>query len=177
MELYGLRKAQPDELETLIAIDDEASTLYTNAGLHISFANNHPFIVAESIRWARAIEQELAHVAVNEHNQPVGFVVFCLVDGEPYLDQIAVHPDRMRQGAGTALLKLAITWSGDQPLWLTTYSHLSWNKPYYERHDFVQMPENACGPQLREILRDQRSVLPDPDQRIAMVNRSTSNNA
>jgi GNAT superfamily N-acetyltransferase len=171
---FSLRVANPDELQKLVAIDDEASALYAKAGLKIEFKKDHPFVVAESLRWTRAIEQGLAHVAVNRQDKPIGFATLRFVDGEPYLDQISVLLSYMRCGVGASLLNHAISWSGERSLWLTTYAHLPWNRPYYERHGFVTITEDECGAELRTILLEQRAVLPDPDQRIVMVRRCSS---
>lgn len=174
MNTFSLRKARSTELQTLIAIDDEASTLYEQAGLKFELGKDHPFAAAEAIRWAAAIERGFAHVAVDCQDMPIGFIALCFVDGEHYLDQLAVRRDNMRGGVGTALLRYAIAWSLNDPLWLTTYSHVLWNRPYYERHGFVVVPEHACGPELCAILQGQRSALPAPDQRVAMVRRCSS---
>lgn len=168
---FTIRAARSNELKALVAIDDDASELYAQAGLELAFEKAHPFVVAESARWAAAIERGLAHVAVDADDRPIGFMTLGFVDSEPYLDQIAVRRSSMRRGVGTALLRHAFEWSASQSLWLTTYSHLPWNKPYYERHGFVTVLESACGSELRAILREQRAVLPDPDKRIAMVRR------
>ncbi|TBR38466.1 N-acetyltransferase [Marinomonas agarivorans] len=164
-----LRQAYPDELQALISIDDNASQLYAEAGLVIEFESDHPFVVDESVRWAEAIQKGLAYVVTNEYDTPIGFMTLDFVDQVPYLDQLAVHPDYMRQGVGSRLLDFAIAWSDKKPLWLTTYSHIAWNKPYYEKHGFTAVPEEGCGPQLRDILNKQRAALPAPEQRIAMV--------
>ena len=171
MAKFSLRAARPDELHNFVAIDDAASELFAEAGLDIALDEGHPFVVAESLRWASAIEQGFAHVAVNRQNIPVGFATLGIVDGEPYLDQIAVLPSYMRCGVGTSLLHHAISWSGGRSLWLTTYAHLPWNGPYYERHGFVTINESEYGPELCAILQAQRAVLPDPSQRIAMLRR------
>lgn len=169
MSDFSIRPAEPGELKTLIAIDDAASQLYKTAGISFDMADDHPFVVAESARWARAIRQGSAYVVVDSSGTPVGFITLKLVDHEPYLDQLSVHPDHMRQGLGTRLLDRAIEWSGDRPLWLTTYAHVPWNKPFYERHGFIPVSENQCGPDILAILDHQRAALPEPAQRIAMV--------
>lgn len=169
MPSFSLRMARPNELPKLVDIDDDASVVYVQAGIKIKLDKNHPFVVAESVRWARAIERGLAHVAVDRDDEPIGFATFGFVDGEPYLDQIAVRVRHMRRGIGAALLDRAISWSNGRPLWLTTYSHLPWNRLYYERHGFVMIQESECGLELRAILAEQRAALPDPEQRIAMV--------
>lgn len=169
MSLPSLRNAAPEDLETLIAIDDEASKLYAQAGLNLDLGRDHPFVIAEAKRWAGAIDQGLVYLAVDRHGRPVGFATCGIVDREPYLDQLSVMPACMRQGIGTILLKRAIQWSARRPIWLTTYGSIPWNRPYYERHGFVEVPENKLGPDLQDILREQRRVLPKPEDRIAMV--------
>lgn len=174
MKSFSLRPARPDELHKLIAIDDAASELYAQAGLDLALTKDHPFVVAEAVRWAGAIEEGRAYVADDWQDEPIGFVTLRLVDGEPYVDQLAVHPHAMRRGIGAALLRQAIAWSADRALWLTTYAHLLWNKPYYRRHSFVSVPDSVCGAELRAILLEQRAALPDPDKRIAMVRAPSS---
>ncbi|MEA5474744.1 GNAT family N-acetyltransferase [Synechococcus sp. CCY9201] len=171
MAEFSLRSARPDELQQIVAIDDQATGLFAEAGLDIALDKEHPFVVAESLRWANAIEEGRAHVAVNCQDIPIGFATFSIVDGEPYLDQLAVLPRNMRCGVGTSLLNHAISWSGGRSLWLTTYAHLPWNGPYYQRHGFATIKESECGPELRAVLWEQRLALPNPDQRIAMVRR------
>lgn len=175
MEGIQIRTARPDELKILVAIDNEATKLYAEAGLQFTLDADHPFVVAESSRWARAIERKLAHVAVDSQDRPVGFITLGFVDSNPYLDQIAVLPFLMRRGVGSALLSQAISWSGERSLWLTTYSHLAWNGPYYERHGFVTVQENEWGSELSVIIQEQRAALPDPSYRVAMVRNLSGN--
>ncbi len=164
-----MRKVMPEELDILISIDEASSELYEAAGIELELDHDHPFVMAESLRWSAAINKGCAYLALDQNNTPIGFITFGMVDDNPYLDQLSVHPDFMRQGVGGRLLGMAISWSGDRSLWLTTYAHVSWNRPYYQRHGFVEVPEASCGPELRGILKEQRSVLPSPEYRIAMV--------
>lgn len=165
------RKAQPDELHLLIAVDDAASELYYQAGLTFDLDDAHPFVQAESARWGESLAQGDVYVALDAKNTIVGFAVLAHKDGEPYLDQLSVHPTAMRQGIGAALLSMALGWSDGRPLWLTTYSHLPWNKPYYEKYGFVEVSEAACAVEIQRILREQRAYLPEPQLRVAMVHR------
>ena len=164
-----IRLARPSELQTLIDIDNAASRLYSDAGLPLEIEEGHPLVVAEIARWAAAIQQGRTFVAIDQADQPLGFVTISIVENGLYLDQISVHPRHMRKGLGTMLIDQALLWSTDNPIWLTTYSHLSWNKPLYEKFGFVEMPEEKCSIQIRKILEDQRTVLPAPEKRIAMV--------
>lgn len=168
-----LRQANLGELAALITIDDAASALYEKVGLHVHFDVNHPFVVAEVSRWEQALLLGCVYVAVDTEGWIAGFIVLGVVDGAPYLDQISVHPDAMRRGIGAVLLEHAVLLSNPRALWLTTYAHLPWNRPYYERHGFEVVREADCGAGLCDILRSQRAVLPDPDQRIVMVRKVT----
>lgn len=56
-----------------------------------------------------------------------------------------MHPDRARQGLGKRLLVTAAAWAQQQglaALTLTTYAHVPWNAPYYERLGFRIMTED-----------------------------------
>jgi len=77
----------------------------------------------------------------------------------------------MRLGVGTCLLSAAeqVFWrAGARALWLTTYAHLSWNRPFYERKGYLTMPEGHCGPDMQRELDYERAWLPEPGDRIAM---------
>lgn len=172
---FNVRKARKTELGALQFIDDKAGELYLEAGLNFDLQDNHPFLLAEAGRWQRSIDSGLTYVVEKEQGDLVGFAVLGFLDSEPYLDQLSVHPDEMRKGIGRTLLRLACEWAGDKPLWLTTYSHFAWNKPFYERYGFVKAREELIGVETKEILKEQRSALPEPDKRIVMVRAATCN--
>jgi GNAT superfamily N-acetyltransferase len=166
-----LRLALPRELELLQDIDDDASDLYSAHGLAIELGLNHPFVLAERTRWLRSAKLERTFLAIDRQGTAVGFAALDLVDGAPYLDQLAVRKAAMRRGIGGLLLGRAAEWAhaaGGSTLWLSTYDHLPFNRPYYERHGYVVVPEAACGPGIREHLDEQRRFLPEPGQRVVM---------
>jgi GNAT superfamily N-acetyltransferase len=169
MTAYTVRAASPDEIDVLVSIDDDSGLLFAQAGLHITLAADDPFVLLERQRWLAALERAQVLLAEDATGAAVGFAVSGVVDGVPYLDQLSVRPSFMRRGLGRELLRRAIeaaTRAGE--LWLTTYGHLSFNRPFYERAGFAVVPDDSCGPELREILRIQRNALPRPEQRVAM---------
>jgi GNAT superfamily N-acetyltransferase len=170
MLTHTLRAARPDEIDLLVAIDDDAGRLYMEAGLAIALAADDPFVLLERARWLAAAQRGDVLIAEDGSGTAMGFMASGVVDGQPYLDQLSVRPAFMRRGLGSALLTRAIEAAGGE-LWLTTYAHLPFNRPFYERAGFVPVPEPACGPELREILRIQRAALPLPEERVAMVRR------
>lgn len=91
------------------------------------------------------------------------------MDGHPFLDQVSVLRSAMRHGIGRMLVEHALKWSARQgELWLTTYDHVPWNGPWYERLGFRRMPEAEHGPELRRTFEAERAALPAPEHRIAM---------
>ncbi|MGC4095075.1 MAG: GNAT family N-acetyltransferase [Polyangiaceae bacterium] len=170
-ERLVIRAALPSEIEWLRAIDDDACSLHAEHGLVIAFPTEHEYARIELARWLRSAELGRAFLAVGEDGTRLGFAALDLVDGEPYLDQLSVRVAAMRRGIGGRLLALAADWArvqGKTSVWLTTYAHLPFNRPYYERHGYRVVPEAECGPGIVAQLDEQRSVLPLPEQRIAM---------
>jgi GNAT superfamily N-acetyltransferase len=166
-----IRPASSADFETIRSIDDDATALYAEHGLTILLAPDHPFARAELARWLRSAELGRAFFALDDAGQPVGFAALDWIDGQPYLDQLSVRRAAMRRGVGGRLLQHVRDWArgaGGSALWLTTYGHLPFNRPYYERHGYGLVPERACGPGIAHHLHEQRLHLPAPDQRVAM---------
>jgi GNAT superfamily N-acetyltransferase len=166
-----IRPALSTDVELIRLIDDDATSLFAEHGLAIELAPDHPFARAELARWLASAEQGRAFFALDEAGQPVGFAALDWLDGHPYLDQLSVRRAAMRRGVGGRLLQHVRDWArgaGASELWLTTYAHLPFNRPYYERRGYVVVPEEACGPGIVHHLHEQRLHLPAPAQRVAM---------
>jgi len=166
-----LRTASVLEIDTLYAIDLDASRLYEQAGLRMEFSSDHEFIVAERARWQQCLSAGTCLLATDTRGEPLGFAATGQLDGEPYLDQLSVRVSAMRRGIGTLLLDAVtemVSDTGGRTLWLITYSQLRWNRPFYERRGFVAVPEDRCGPEIRHELSYQRRWLPLPQQRLVM---------
>jgi GNAT superfamily N-acetyltransferase len=165
-----LQRATPDLIEQAVAIDDDACTLYETVGLRFDIAPDHPFALSEHARWLAAMQRGDGWFAETSAGR-VGLLVLAVAGGVRNLEQLSVRRDSMRQGIGRRLLAHAIEWAGAEPLWLTTYAHLPWNRPFYERHGFTVVPERDCPRAVAADLAQQRRWLPAPEQRIAMSRR------
>jgi GNAT superfamily N-acetyltransferase len=168
---FELRAGRPGELETLCAIDTDACVLFERAGFDVELPPDHPYTVAERARWQRCLDAGTTVVAMDARGASIGFAALDVLDGAPYLEQLSVRDAHTRRGLGSILLGAAIaaaSLDGAAALWLTTYEHLPWNRPFYERHEFERVDEVWCGAAIRREMDLQRRWLPFPEKRIAM---------
>jgi GNAT superfamily N-acetyltransferase len=168
---YAIEVAAPADIRQAIEIDDEACLLYAEAGLVFSLTDDHPFAVSERRRWESDAAAGRLFFARDASGARVGFAALDRFDGAAYLDQLSVRRAAMRRGAGRFLLRHALDWAraaGESSIWLTTYGHLPWNRPFYESEGFTVVPEAEAGPGVRRDLDAQRRALPAPGERVAM---------
>lgn len=161
----------PEEFSTVVSIDDDATQLYARAGIVLGLTDEHPFAVDERRRWRRSLELGRLFFALDAAGAPVGFASLDVLDGEPYLDQLSVRAAAGRRGIGRRLLRHAIGWAEKQPgsgLWLTTYGHVPFNRPFYESEGFVVMPGDTWSAGVLHHVEEQRRWLPAPEHRVAM---------
>jgi len=166
-----LRVARADERALLRDIDDDACQLYEQHGVHLAALADGAFAHAELARWGECLAAQRVFVA-GSAGAALGFAACRFVDGEPYLDQLSVRLAAMRRGVGAALIERACAWGREQGgarIWLTTYDHVPFNRPMYERRGFRVVDERACGPEIAADLEEQRQALPFPEARVAMV--------
>ncbi|EKO38435.1 MAG: putative acetyltransferase [Solidesulfovibrio magneticus str. Maddingley MBC34] len=106
-----------------------------------------------------AKEQGLLWVAVDAVGLPVGYILVQVVDGLALLAQVDVHPDHGSQGLGTALMRHAmgkIREKGFSECYLTTFSDIAWNAPFYAKLGFGIVGEAAMPKALAAILREEQ---------------------
>lgn len=166
-----IRRAELPELDLLAAIDDDASALFAQAGIDVEFPPGHEFLRHERSRWRVCVEAGTTLLAVDEEHRALGFVMLGRLDGDAYIEQLSVRTSAMRRGIGTRLLHAAAALAraaDERALLLTTYAHLPWNRPFYERSGYVVAADDACGPDVARELEVQRRWLPHPEQRLAM---------
>lgn len=164
-----IRRGSVDDIETLSAIDVDAAVLFARANL--CRTRSPEFASAERDRWIDCLQTGTILVAVDPSDGDVGFAALGTVGGEPYLVQLSVRFSAMRRGIGTKLLNAVssnIKAAGGHSLWLITYNHLAWNRPFYERSGFVLVPPDRCSPDMVNELMYQRRWLPMPEERVVM---------
>jgi len=165
----SFRRGTVADLDTLLRIDQDASVLFEQAGLFLDLPESHEFSVSERARIRGSLAAGSAIVAMDPYDTPIGFIAIGALGGLPYVEQISVLPAHMRRGLGAQLLDDAFDFLGDgQAMWLTTYDHLPWNRPFYERRGYTVIAEGECDAGIRRELDFQRRWLPQPERRVAM---------
>jgi GNAT superfamily N-acetyltransferase len=155
---HSVRQARPDEFAGLRRIELEADRLFESVGIG-------PFSNDEG---ENHFEQAALVLVVGD--PPVGFACVELVDGNPHIWQLAVHPDHGRQGRGRALIEATSDWARTEhfaAITLTTFRDVPWNGPFYESVGFVTM--HTLTPELSAIREHERSIGDDDfGPRVAM---------
>jgi GNAT superfamily N-acetyltransferase len=87
------------------------------------------------------------------------FAHVLLLEREPHLEQLAVHPDHQRRGTGTALVRATLQRAGNEGhtrLTLSTYDAVAWNRPFYERLGFEVV--HRPGPRERALIEKEQEM-------------------
>jgi len=166
---YRIRPARPSEAETLRVIEDAAGQSFATVGYPDVAA--HDATPAAALRDA-ATDGALFVAVTAAEDAPVGFLLCSEIDGNLYVQELAVHPDHAGHRLAMPLLAAAEDLArslGLPALTLTTFRNVPWNAPYYERLGFTVMPLDAIGPSLRIVIARQKAAGLDVANRVAMM--------
>ena len=98
-------------------------------------------------------------VVLDAFRQPVGYALLQMVDGYALLAQMDVHPDHGRKGLGAALVMSIAVFLHTQnknALYLTTFTHVPWNAPFYADIGFIALNEEELPSFIRKIINEER---------------------
>jgi GNAT superfamily N-acetyltransferase len=162
-----IRPARPEDIHSLREIESAAGRLFEQIGMR-EVADDEPLSEA-SLRAFQADGR--AWVAVDFSDRPVGYLVAEVLDGNAHIEQVSVRPENMRQGLGRALIDALAAWAtqrGMPALTLTTFAHVPWNGPYYERLGFDRLAESDITPGLQHKRDQERANGLDRWPRVCM---------
>lgn len=151
---YRIEAAIATHIPFLNSIERAAATLFPAGSIP-------DFILSDNVpepMLVDAMQNNALWVALDDNSTPVGYGFVQFVDGVALLAQLDVHPDHGRKGLGTALItKLAEVahQRGATALYLTTFTHVPWNAPFYARLGFVALAEAEQPPALQDILSEE----------------------
>ena len=154
---YWIRLAQAEELHRLQEIERGAAALFRETKYEF-LADGAPLPLEFLLARQRA---GAIWVAATAPDEAVGFAVAFPVDGGLHLHELSVAPSHGRQGLGRRLSEAVCAAGlrdGYDRLTLSTFREVPWNGPFYRRLGFVELPEDALGPRLREIRRQEAAA-------------------
>lgn len=152
MSAYAIRLAHPGDLAQLAEVERAAAALFEPYGFAEQFAEETTPLEA----LAEAARQRRLWIAVDEEDAPVAFALAGELEGNAHLHEIDVHPAHARQGLGRRLIDEVAAWArrrGLAAITLTTFRHVPWNAPYYERLGFRVLGPAELTEALRDVLR------------------------
>ncbi len=94
--------------------------------------------------------------ALANGQRPVGFALAVREAGSAFLQEVDVHPDHQQKGLGRQLIRHVMRWAQAQELacvTLTTFEHVAWNAPFYNRLGFRQLAAHELSNELAEHLQ------------------------
>lgn len=152
---YAIMQAESRHLPLLNAIELAAAQIFPEYYLPEHILSEK--LPMEVLLAAQA--QGLLWAAVEAGGSPVGYALVQVVDGLALLAQVDVHPDHGRQGLGRALIRHAMRriWEqGFSECYLTTFSDIAWNAPFYEKLGFGIVGEADMPQAIAAILREEQ---------------------
>jgi GNAT superfamily N-acetyltransferase/VanZ family protein len=167
---YRLRAAQERDLPALPGIEARAASLFLDYGIPAEELDD----TRSPSELAEALAARQLWVAVDAADRPVGFALVAMVGAALHLEEIDVDPEHGRRGIGSALLERVCAEarrSGRDHVTLTTYAHVPWNAPFYERHGFRVLARGELDPPLRDVVDAEARRIPAPERRVAMRRR------
>lgn len=165
---YRIRPARASEAEAIRAIERAAGQAFASVG-YPDVARHDP-TPAAALRDA-ATDGALFVAVTPADDAPVGFLLCSELDGDLYVQELAVHPDHAGHRLAIPLLAGAEDLArslGLPALSLTTFRKVPWNAPYYARLGFHEMSDNQIGPSLRLVIARQKAAGLDVANRVAM---------
>lgn len=160
-----LRYAQPDEIETVRAIERASARRFV--GVMDDLVEDPPtpaLILADRIAAGGLLTAVLDQTLV-------AFVMFRPVEDSLYVEQIDVLPAFAGQRIGAALLDAVTDKAmarGLGALTLSTFRDIPWNAPWYRRLGFADIADDGLTPGLLEIRHEHLARGLDESQRVFM---------
>lgn len=162
---YRLRRASAADFATLNAIEQAAARIFPAGFLPDEVLNDK--LPLRALEHARQLN--MLWLVQNAEGTPVGYVMLENHDGLTLLAQIDVHPAHGRRGLGAALIRQALAQAqirGVSEVWLTTFSTIPWNAPFYQKQGFCLVDDAAAPDVIQDILSQERAR--GMRQRVAM---------
>jgi GNAT superfamily N-acetyltransferase len=148
-DVVSVQPAVRGDIPSMQAIEIAAGALFAAIGMHdVAEDGAH-----ETELLAGYVAGGRAWVAV-VRGLVCGYALVDTLDGVAHLEQVTVHPDHGRRGIGRLIIDGVAAWAraeGYTAITLLTFRDVAWNGPYYRRLGFVDVADDAMGPELAAL--------------------------
>ncbi|SBV97670.1 putative acetyltransferase [uncultured delta proteobacterium] len=156
MDGYSIIPALPEHAPYLAAVEQAAATVFPPGSIPESIRGDSvplPMLLA-------AVAAGHLWVAVDGGGVVVGFALLQIEEGIALVGEADVVPEHAGKGLGRRLMEAVAQRAaaeGHGALYLTTFSHVPWNMPFYTRIGFSVLPEGSAPPVLKHALLEERA--------------------
>jgi GNAT superfamily N-acetyltransferase len=148
---FDIRSAVRADLASMLHVEQQAERLFALADLPALLRSCAPRTV-----YLASIQNGLCWIAQSVNGETIGFIACKRISSFLHILEMDVLPEFGRQGVGSALLTQAYavaTAMGDcEAITLTTFRHLPWNQPFYQKHGFEPVTDIR---HIADILRSE----------------------
>ncbi|MEO6469837.1 MAG: GNAT family N-acetyltransferase [Acidimicrobiia bacterium] len=167
MSTAQVRVAVPTDAPRLQQIELLAGEQFRQTA-YAAVADHDPLSLDQLAAYERAGR---SWVAVDVDDEPIGYIVVDVVDGDAHVEQVSVLPHGQGQGLGRALMDVVEGWARDtgrSAITLTTFVDVPWNAPLYRHLGFSVLADSEIGPELRSLVAEEAAHGLDPATRVCM---------
>lgn len=163
-----VRRARTDDVPRLPPIELSSDALFEGVTLKSSTDLDETLPIATL---NEALANNSLWVAVDDADQPIGFVAVVHRGDESFVAQLSVAHEAQNRGLGRALMRAAIDDArarGRRAVTLTTFRDVAWNAPFYARLGFRLLAPDELSPYLVAVHAEEASRGFLPAERCAM---------
>ncbi|TVY16475.1 Acetyltransferase [Lachnellula arida] len=148
---FGIRRARSSDISLLESVERSAAQIFRTVNL--GFLADGPTL-DPAVLSGMAKSNHL-WIAVNDWDQPIGFLGGENFEGNFHLVEVSVAQDFQGRGVGKALMSNMmeqVRREGYKTITLTTYRDVPWNGYWYAKMGFVEVYAQAMGRKYLDIM-------------------------
>lgn len=167
--MFLIRQAEKSDAKNLLAIECSAAQIFRG---HTKFGWIADGDVQTEQEYLGYIQQRMAWVAVDNDDQPIGFINTQKLGNSLHIAEVSVAQSWQGKGVGRALILHVIDYALQKSfdnITLTTFRDIPWNAPYYQRLGFSIIESSDLSCTLKSILQQEVDTGFAIEDRCAMI--------
>ena len=168
---YSIERGVPSHAERLREIERAAGAMFRDVGMG-DVADHDP---TDASYLEECANDGRLLVALAPAGEVAGFLIWSYMDGNAYVEEVAVHPRHAGHRLAARLIDaLADAVRGSaRAITLATFREVPWNAPYYAKLGFEELSRSAVGREHIQAWQEQADMGLDMSKRLFMIRRVT----